>query len=68
MIALAGAMGALAQCTDIGLGNNRIGDAGLSAFAGALSRGALDKINQIALYGNSGSSAPVDKALKERKE
>ena len=48
--------------------NNKIGNVGLQAFADALGKGALDKIQSINFFGNPGNSAPVDNALKQRKK
>ena len=47
---------------------NKIGDDGISALAGALSSGALDRIQFIALCGNLGDSTLVYNTMKERKE
>ena len=48
------------------LNENQIGDTGLTALAKAVESGALDKLDNVELYGNPGDSAPVDKALEER--
>ena len=53
------------QLTQLQVHINSFGDAGMIALAGA--SGALDKIPSILLYGNPGNSAPVDKALRERR-
>ena len=46
-------MGALAKCTYINLGVNQVGDAGLSALAGALSSGALPALRILGLGNNN---------------
>ena len=61
-------MGALSKLEILRLDFNKIGDPGISALAGALGNGALHKIQSIYLFGNPGSSAPVDAALKNRKK
>ena len=38
----------------------------MSFYARFFARGALDKLDNVELYGNPGDSAPVDKALEER--
>ena len=70
LAALVGALGkgALASCKKLDLAYNRIRDAGLSAFAEAVGKGALPKCTYINLGGNPGSSAPVEKALREREK
>ena len=50
------------------LGGNQIGDAGLTALAKAVESGALPTCTSIALSRNPGSSAPVAKALRERRK
>ena len=61
------AKGALDKLTYLDLGSNKIGDAGLQAFADALGKGALDKIKSIRLFGNPGNSALVENALERRR-
>ena len=50
------------------LNNNQIGNPGMIKLSEALGKGALPKCTFIDLRGNLGSSAPVDKALRERKK
>ena len=50
------------------LSDNKIGDAGLTALAKAVESGALASLERVVLDGNPGDSAPVDKALRERKK
>ena len=62
------ASGALAQLTFLNLGENQIGDSGIKALADAVSSGALASLERVVLDGNPGDSAPVNKALRERKK
>ena len=48
-------------------GGNQIGDAGVTALAEALAKGAMPKLTNLYLSGNPGSSEPVDKVLRERR-
>ena len=52
----------------LGLSDNNIGDAGLAALAKAVESGALASLETIWLHENPGDSAPVHKALEERKK
>ena len=70
MISLADALrkGALPKCTVLFLGGNQIGDVGMSALATVIGSGALPKCTTLMLSGNPGDSAPVEKAMEERKK
>ena len=51
------------------LGDNKIGDAGVTALAEACASGALAKLEGVhrsILLGNPGNSEPLDKVLRER--
>ena len=50
------------------LDRNKISDEGLTAFAKAVESGALASLETIWLHENPGDSAPVHKALEERKK
>ena len=52
----------------LNLNNNQIGDVGLTALANACASGSLAKLTRVLLGGNPGSSAPVDKVLRDRKK
>ena len=52
----------------LNLQRNKIGDAGLTALAKAVESGALASLERVVLGGNPGDSAPVNKALRERKK
>ena len=52
----------------LGLNNNQIGDAGVTALANACASGSLAKLTMVSLGGNPGSSEPVDKVLKDRRK
>ena len=60
--------GALPALKKLYLHENKIADTGMIALADAVGRGALDKIENIFLFGNPGNSEPVDKVLRERKK
>jgi len=60
------AKGSLANLNNLYLGGNQIGDAGMTALAGA--SGSLPALQQVDLFGNPGSDAPVKNALAERKK
>ena len=67
------ARGALDNLNELRLSGNQISDAGLSALAKAITpgpngKGALASLERVVLDGNPGDSAPVDKALRERKK
>ena len=62
------AKGALPKLEWLNLGDNAIGDVGMSALADAVSEGAMDKLQCVELFGNPGNSEPVAKALRERKK
>ena len=51
----------------LGLGDNRIGDAGVMALANACASGSLAKLTNVFLGENPGSSEAVDKVLRDRK-
>ena len=53
---------------ELSLIGNKIGDAGLTALAKAVESGALASLETIWLHENPGDSAPVHKALEERKK
>jgi hypothetical protein len=53
---------------ELNLYRNQIGNAGLTALAKAVESGALPKCTILMLDGNPGDSAPVTKAMKERKK
>ena len=50
------------------LDDNQIGDAGVTALAGACASGALAKLTFVDLGGNPGSSEPLRKVLRDRKK
>ena len=52
----------------LSLSENKIGNAGLTALAKAVESGALASLETIWLHENLGDSAPVHKALEERKK
>ena len=60
--------GALPALEELHFAWNLIGDAGLQAFADAVSKWGFPKCTYINLKGNPGSSAPVEKALREREK
>lgn len=59
--------GSLGSLKELYLHDNKIGDAGMAAFAGAISSGSLPALG-LGLYmnGNPGSDAPVNEALGQR--
>ena len=59
--------GSLAKLEQLFLYNNQIGDAGMTALAGAIASGSLPALKRVYLCGNPESYAPVKKALTERK-
>ena len=52
----------------LALGENKIGDAGVTALANACASGSLAKLKDVPLFGNPGNSEPVDKVLRDRKK
>ena len=68
-LAKACASGAVGALQKLFLNNNQIGEAGMTAFAGAIgTNGALPALKAVYLFNNPGDGEPVKKALADRKE
>ena len=52
-LATAIASGALANCQQLALSHNQIGDKGIEALSGALATGALASLTQLFIHGNN---------------
>ena len=57
----------LASLECLSLGSNNISDEGLRSLASAVARGGLPSCRSIELAGNPGSAAPVQEALRQRR-
>ena len=57
----------LADLECLSLGSNNISDEGLRSLASAVARGGLPSCRSIELAGNPGSAAPVQEALRQRR-
>ena len=62
-----GREGAMPKLKTLYLERNRIGEAGMAALASAVRGGALPSCKTIYLGGNPGSAAPVQEALRQRR-
>ena len=47
------------------LAGNKIGDSGMSALAGAITSGSLPALQDVLMFGNPGSDAPVKEAFAQ---